>query len=162
MNGLCRPGLLGAALAVALAPAAFLHPVRISGRSMEPRMVPGTVCLALRAWCAGVPAPGQIWLVRTPAGTAVKRLVGLPGDRVEIRAGGLWINGRPVYEPYTKVDEPEWDGPWATGQGYFLLGDNRGASRDCRTWGPLPGGALVGRIILQGRGYRRRMGPDIR
>jgi len=141
------PRLLGAALALALSPLAFVHPVRVAGRSMEPRLRPGSVCFALRPWCAGPPAAGQIWLVQTPSGAAVKRLVGLPGDRVELRRGDLWVNGRRVDEPY--VDRPERDsaGSWAAGAGYFLLGDNRQESHDSRAWGSLSGAGLRGRIL---------------
>jgi signal peptidase I len=142
------PRLLAGALALALAPLAVLHPVRVDGRSMEPRLKPGSVCWVLRAWCAGTPAPGQIWLVQTPAGPAVKRLVGLPGDRVELRDGDLWINGARVEEPYVDRIERQSAGPWALGAGYFLLGDNRPASHDSRAWGSLPADGLRGRILL--------------
>ena len=136
-----------AALALALTPLAFLHPVRILGHSMEPGLKPGSVRLALRPWCAGAPAAGQVWLVRTPAGTAVKRLVAVPGDRVELRGGSLWINGSLVAEPYVERPERESAGPWTLGPGYFMLGDNRGASRDSRNWGALAPEALEGRIL---------------
>jgi len=138
---------LAAALALALTPLAVLHPVRIQGRSMEPRLKHGALCFALRPWCAGAPAAGQIWLVQTPGGAAVKRLVGVPGDRVELRDGGLWINGLPVPEPYVESPERETSGPWATGPGYFMLGDNRPESHDSRAWGALSAAALQGRIL---------------
>jgi signal peptidase I len=140
--------LLAAALALALAPLAFVHPVRISGRSMVPRLDDGEVCLVLRAWCAGAPADGQVWVVQTPAGPAVKRLVGLPGDRVELRDGELWRNGKPAPDPRGARSGRETGGPWAAGQGYFLLGDNRQDSRDSRSWGALPARALLGRILI--------------
>jgi signal peptidase I len=141
------PGRLALALALALAPLAVLHPVRIIGRSMEPRLPSGSVRLALRAWCAGAPAPGQIWLVRVPGGTAAKRLLGLPGDRLEMRDGALWRNGRRQEEPYVGTGEPEPGGPWSAGRGYFLLGDNRSESRDSRAWGPVPRESLVARLL---------------
>ena len=141
------PGQLGAALALALAPLLFLHPVLIAGRSMEPRLRPGSVCLPLRSWCAGNPAAGQIWLIRTPTGTAVKRLVGVPGDRLELRQGALWVNGRLVHEPYAESGERDTAGPWTMGSGYFLLGDNRPESHDSRAWGSLPAAGLLGRIL---------------
>lgn len=138
---------MAAALALALTPLVVFHPVRILGRSMEPGLKPGALCFALRPWCAGTPAAGQIWLVRTPAGTAVKRLVGVPGDRVELRDGLLWINGRLVPEPYVDQTERASSGPWALGPGYFLLGDNRPESHDSRAWGALSGAVLEGRIL---------------
>jgi signal peptidase I len=77
----------------------------------------------------------------------VKRLVGLPGDRVELRDGGLWINGWLVDEPYVDRPERASSGPWALGPGYFLLGDNRPESHDSRAWGALSAQALEGRIL---------------
>ena len=139
---------LSSALTLALLPAAFLRPVRVAGRSMEPGLSDGAVRLALRAWCAGTPAPGQVWLVQTPFGRAVKRLACLPGERLELRAGALWVDGARVDEPYALPDPRTMEGPWETGPGYFLLGDNRAASRDSRAWGSLRAGDLLGRILV--------------
>jgi signal peptidase I len=132
---------------MALVPLLFLRPVRIQGRSMEPGLADGSVRLALRGWCAGPPAPGQIWLVQTSAGLAVKRLVGLPGDQVDLRDGALWINGKFKPESYPVRADRQAGGSWRTGTGYFLLGDNRPDSRDSRAWGSLPGAGLRGRIL---------------
>jgi signal peptidase I len=138
---------MAAALALVASPLAFLHPVRISGRSMEPRLKDGEVRLALRAWCAGAPRPGQVWLAAAPGGTVVKRLAAGPGVKVEIRDGELWIDSRFVPEPYVDRTERYSGGPWETGAGWFLLGDNRGRSHDSRAWGPLPGARLEARVI---------------
>jgi len=144
--------LLGGALALALAPLVFLHPVRIHGRSMEPGLHSGAVRLALRSWCAGPPAFGQVWLVRTPAGVVVKRLAGLPGDRVEFRGGRLFINGRRLADgdpasgrPRPAETRPAETQPAETG--YFLLGDNLDDSLDSRAWGAVPRGGLLARIL---------------
>ena len=137
----------GAALALALTPLAFVHPVRIQGRSMEPTLRDGQVRLALRAWCAGRPRPGQIWLAATPTGPIVKRLAAGPGSRVELRDGALWVDGAYVREPFLVSTERYTGGPWATGDGWFLLGDNREESRDSRAWGPLPGRKLEARLL---------------
>lgn len=141
------PRLMGAALALALLPLAALHPVRIDGRSMEPGLRSGTLCLALRPWCAGTPARGQIWLVQTPAGPAVKRLVGIPGERLEIRDGNLWIDGVRLHEPYAARAAAASEGPWEAGAGLFFLGDNRDRSQDSRTWGAVSAASLRGRIV---------------
>jgi signal peptidase I len=146
-DGRIRPQLLAGALALALSPLLILHPVRITGRSMEPLLRDGQVRLALRSWCAGRPRPGQVWIVRTPSGTAVKRLVALPGAEVAIQDGELRVNGQPRPEPYVSHPERGSAGPWFTGPGYFLLGDNRPESHDSRAWGALPAEALEGRIL---------------
>jgi signal peptidase I len=144
--GRISPWLLAGALALALAPLAVVHPVRISGRSMEPLIRNGDVRLALRAWCSGRPAPGEVWLVQTPTGPAVKRLVALPSSRVELRDGDLVVNEQLVPEPYVVRAERASSGPWNTGEGYFFLGDNRRESHDSRAWGALPGNHLEGRV----------------
>jgi len=143
-----RLRLLAGALALALAPLAFLHPVTIDGRSMLPLLKDGDLQVALRAWCAGQPRPGQIWLASTPGGTVVKRLVAGPGHTLEIQDGALWIDGRYVPEPYVARTERLSGGPWSTGPGWFLLGDNREESHDSRAWGPLPEAKLEARLLF--------------
>lgn len=139
--------LLAAALALGLAPLAVVHPVRIAGGSMEPALRDGQMRVALRAWCAGRPAVGEVWLARGPSGTVVKRLVAGPGMRVELRDGELWVDGTYVPEPYVAVTERASGGPWETGSGWFLLGDNRQESQDSRAWGVLPAGSLEARVM---------------
>lgn len=139
--------ILAAAFLLVLAPLALVHPVRISGRSMEPLLRDGDLHLALRAWCAGRPLPGQIWLAATPSGTVVKRLVAGPGSRVELRDGQLFLNGARTPEPYVEHPDPAADAAWDTGRGWFLLGDNRPASHDSRVYGPVPPGNLEARVL---------------
>ena len=140
---------MAAALALACSPLVFLHPVRISGRSMEPLLSSGERCWALRAWCAGKPAAREVWLLQTAAGPAVKRLVALPGTRVAFLDGQLLLDGQAVAEPYVLRPDYSPGGPWDTGQGYFLLGDNRRDSHDSRAWGPVAGDRLLARILLR-------------
>ena len=146
--GHLSPWLLGGALALALAPLLVLHPVRISGRSMEPLLQDGDLRVALRGWCSGAPRSGEVWIVQTPSGQAVKRLVALPAAQVEILDGELRVDGRVQAEPYVTHPERGSAGPWATGSGYFFLGDNRPESHDSRAWGPLPADALESRLWL--------------
>jgi signal peptidase I len=143
-----RPWVPGAALALALSPFLFIHPVRISGRSMEPGLKPGDIRLVLRAWCAGTPRPGQVWLLAAPSGKAVKRLVALPGSHVEFRGGDLWVDGKRALEPYVAWPEQDGRGPWETGGGCFFLGDNRPESQDSRSWGALPPESREGRLLF--------------
>jgi signal peptidase I len=88
-------------------------------------------------------------LARPSAPLLIKRVVAGPGDRVALRGGHVFRNGRPVAEPYVKGCAGECDFPDAivvrAGQ-YVLLGDNRGASDDSRFWGPARRSWIVARV----------------
>lgn len=83
----------------------------------------------------------------------VKRIVGLPGETVELRAGRVYVNDRELAETYLARDE---DRSPALGRppvkvpagSYYLLGDNRANSQDSRTFGPLDGRRIVGRAAV--------------
>lgn len=142
-----KPWIPVAALALALSPLSVIHPVRVRGRSMEPALRDGELRFALRAWIAGAPRRGQVWVVEGPEGASVKRVVGLPGERLDQVRGDLRLRGRPLEEPYVAFTERADGGPWACGEGFLVLGDNRPASRDGRAWGPLPRRAFQDRLL---------------
>jgi len=85
----------------------------------------------------------------------VKRLIGLPGDRIRVRAGeGVYINGHLLYEPYIK-DPPEYDFPpqslsehQVPAGHYFVMGDNRNNSNDSHAWGDLPTHYVLGKAMV--------------
>jgi signal peptidase I len=84
----------------------------------------------------------------------IKRVVGLPGDRLSMRGGHLIRNGARAAEPFIATDRcpdiDECDFPRAITVApgrYFLLGDNRGASFDSRYWGPMPLHALLSKVV---------------
>lgn len=81
----------------------------------------------------------------------VKRVIGVPGDTVEIRAGAAWVNGRPLDEPYLEgtPDRSENFGPvQVPPASYFVMGDNRNNSYDSRYWGFVPRSAVVGTPLI--------------
>jgi signal peptidase I len=146
-------------------------PYRIPSSSMEPTLH----CAKPGAWCEGrfsdrvivnrlayrfqAPSRGQMVIFRAPpraagscgeGGTFVKRLVGLPGEVVQERAGRVLIDGRPLREPY--VDPAlrgTGDGTWRVPRGsYFFMGDDRAHSCDSRTWGPVPRRNLIGPVLF--------------
>lgn len=141
-----RPWVPIAALALALSPLAVIHPVHVSGLSMEPALHDGELVWALRAWCAGSPERGQLWLVQGPEGMSVKRAVGLPAEHIEAKDGEIFINGWRLNEPYVRRSD-HLSGSWACRDGYLMLGDNRPQSHDGRAWGPLPKSAMKSRVV---------------
>ena len=146
-----KPWVPIAALALALSPLTVIHPVHISGRSMEPSLHDGELVWALWAWCSGTPERGELWLVKGPEGMSVKRTVGLPTEQIEAKGGEIFINGLPLSEPYVELSD-QFTGSWACRDGYLMLGDNRSQSHDGRAWGPLPKSALQSRVV----GFERR------
>ncbi len=83
----------------------------------------------------------------------IKRIIGVPGDRLEIRDGAVWINGRPLEEPYL-VGPPSRENDFKfsavtvpPGQ-YFVMGDNRDNSYDSRYWGFLPRENVLGTPLI--------------
>ena len=136
-----------AALALTLSPLLVVHPVRVSGHSMDPALADGDRRWALRAWASPAPRRGEVWVVVGPHGSSVKRVLGLPGDVVAWSGPDLWINGRRLDEPWVKHPERSGDGRQACGDAYLVLGDNRPESQDGRAWGALPVRAMRGRIL---------------
>jgi signal peptidase I len=87
----------------------------------------------------------------------IKRVVGLPGDTVELRRGHLYVNGDPLSEPYVRDDhrEREFFPPVVVPEGnYFVMGDHRNRSLDSRAWGTVPRELVKGRALLIWWSYR--------
>lgn len=76
----------------------------------------------------------------------VKRIIGLPGDMIELRNGELFVNGKPLPEPFKKVQDKYATGSWVVpADSYFVLGDNRPVSSDSRE------GWSVNRDLIKGK-----------
>lgn len=107
------------------------------------------------------PARGDVIVLRYPLQPSrffLKRIIGLPGERVVIKDGKVYIydaahpNGYVLEEPYQKQATfpvgPYRDVTLAAEQ-YFVMGDNRGGSDDSRTWGILPRNDIMGHVLLR-------------
>ncbi len=98
---------------------------------------------------------------RDPERDFIKRVIGLPGETLEVRGGTVHIDGEPLDEPWLRqpgsasaagaavIPRRDNHGPVAIPAGhYFMMGDNRGNSEDSRVWGPLPGDHIKGRAVV--------------
>jgi signal peptidase I len=95
-------------------------------------------------------APPKAKQLCTEGGTYLKRVIGLPGDRVSERNGFFYVNGRKLNEPYlTLHDRDSVTMAWPRlGKGeYFMMGDNRLGSCDSRTWGAVARSAFIGPVV---------------
>jgi signal peptidase I len=167
--------IVGAVAIVLLVKAYVVNPYRIPSSSMEPTLhcaQPASGCearfsdrvLANRfIYHLRDPRRGEIVVFETPdaarvkcgaGGTFVKRIVGLPGETVEVRLqqgeGYVYVNGRKLDEPYVKDGRRavrEFGPTKVAKSGYFMMGDNRGSSCDSRDWGSVPRGNLIGKVF---------------
>ena len=80
----------------------------------------------------------------------IKRLVGLPGETVEVKRGIIHINGSPIEEKHSMNQDYSDFGPVTVPtDSFFVMGDNRPASADSRFWGFLPSKNLIGPAFLR-------------
>jgi len=129
---------------------------RVQGTSMEPLLLDGERIVVNKFVYRFQPIErGDVvvfWYPRDPSVSFIKRVVGLPGDVVEIRAGRLVVNGRPVPEAYLPEGFRDVDNypPTEVRKGfYFVLGDHRRSSNDSRTWGEVPEKYIYGRAVFR-------------
>ena len=144
--------ILGALLALVLQ--IFIQPTIVYGQSMEPNLHENErVILDKVSYRIGEPSRGDIVVfpVKGEPLPLIKRVIGLPGETVEVRDGRVLVNGVVLREPYIS-------GPTAgnmapvrvPADAVFVMGDNRapGGSLDSRRLGPIPLNKLVGRARL--------------
>jgi signal peptidase I len=150
----------------------------IPSHSMEPALKPGDHILALKAWIAYPmgrnPSRGDIVTFLEPdaaledaepgpdgkkpkPSVLIKRVVGLPGETIELFPDGVHVNGQPLRADFTKnYIEPVFFGATYGALGpvklkedeIFVMGDNVGESDDSRHWGPLKKERLIGRFLF--------------
>lgn len=126
--------------------------------SMENTIMTGDRILALRtSYWFGDPERGDVVVFEYPDDPTgetlyVKRIIGLPGDTVEVRGGEVLVNGEALTEPYIKeVTEGDF-GPYTVPEdGYFMMGDNRNKSLDSRFWTNkfVTEDQILGKVVLR-------------
>jgi signal peptidase I len=120
--------------------------------SMEPTLVQGEILMVNKmAYKFSEPQYGEIITFHYPLDPElayVKRVIGLPGDTVEVTGGQVFVNGKLLNEPYIS-EAPDYEGVWEIPPGdLFVLGDNRNPSADSHIWGFLPEDDVIGKAFL--------------
>ena len=125
---------------------------QVRGSSMEPSLYNGQYLVISRlTYWIHPPQRGDIIVFHPPNNPTddyIKRVVGLPGERLVIGHGEIKVNGVPLEEPYID-DPPTYSGEWELEESeYFVLGDNRSNSSDSHSWGELQQEDIIGKAWL--------------
>lgn len=150
----------------------FFEPYKIPTSSMVPTLIPGDKIFVTKmiygpripwfGWrLPGIRKPerGEVMVFISPPERNkcyIKRVVGMPGDAVEIRLGNIYINGEAVSDPkvsknfYYNVGDYGKEGIAikVPEESYFVLGDNSASSRDSRYWGFVPFKDVIGKSLF--------------
>lgn len=126
--------------------------VRVENISMQPTLYEGELLVVFKqAYLLDEPHRGDIIVFHhngQPPEDYIKRIIGLPGDTVDIRGGQVSVNNQVIQEPYISA-EAAYEGTWGVPEGMlFVLGDNRNRSSDSHMWGFVAQEAVVGRAVL--------------
>ena len=166
------------ALLIFLTVRASFQNFRVEGSSMVPSLETGqflivnklayaTIDLSIFDWVPfydagedsahhifGSPGRGDVVVFQAPQNPQqdfIKRIIGVPGDVMEIKGGGVVLNGEPLLESYIRGETGNCRDPclWTVPEGhYFVLGDNRTGSSDSRVFGFVPEENIVGKTLF--------------
>jgi len=149
---------LALSVLIALVVILFLYqPVKVEGTSMMPaledqeRVFINKFLYRLHLGAVERGDTVVFWFPGDPSKSYIKRVVGLPGDKVEVKEGRVVVNGRELEEPYVpleyrdRMSVPEVTVP---AESYYVLGDHRSSSNDSRSWGPVPRAAIYGKAVF--------------
>ncbi|HXG94435.1 MAG TPA: signal peptidase I [Blastocatellia bacterium] len=141
-----------------------VQPVKVEGTSMEPRLHDNERIFVNKfEYLTGTPQRGDIvvfWFPDDPTKSFIKRVIGLPGEHIDMDAEGhITINGRVIDESYlsparNRYARDKWrqvPGEWKNIKAhyYFVMGDNRDASNDSRSWGLVPEKYIYGKAMFR-------------
>ena len=140
---------------IALVVILFLYqPVKVEGTSMMPSLVDQErIFINKYSYRFGIAEVSRgdtvvFWYPGDPSKSYIKRIIGLPGDKVEVNDGLVSVNGKQIAEPYVPRDYRDHIStpPAVVPPGeYFVLGDHRSSSNDSRTWGMVPRHFIYGK-----------------
>lgn len=148
--------LLLALLMILLLVIFLVQPVRVEGTSMQPQLDDQErLFVSKLSYRVFQIQRGDVVVFYYPGDTSksfIKRVVGLPGERLQIIEGELYIDGKYVAEPYIPpaYQENSSYGPvLVPPDSFFVMGDHRNVSNDSRHWGPVPKNAILGKAVLK-------------
>jgi len=154
LRGWVRDLLIASGLALVII--VFLYqPVKVEGTSMTPllhdqeRIFINKFIYKYEAIQRGDVV--VFWYPRDDKKSFIKRVIALPGERIEIRHGRVFVEGHIVEEPYVPPQFADASnfGPMRVPQGeYFLMGDHRSSSNDSRVFGPVPEDKIYGKAVF--------------
>jgi signal peptidase I len=136
------------------------QPVKVEGTSMMPSLTDQERIFINKftyRFGLGSIARGDtvvFWYPQDPAKSYIKRVIGIPGDKVRIDGGEVYVNGVHLdedYVPQENRDHVSWrDGREETvpADKYFVLGDHRNSSSDSRAWGFVPRESIYGKAVF--------------
>lgn len=139
-----------------------MQTVRVVGSSMYPSLYDGDLVIASKVdYRVHAVERGDVVILRDPLDPSrdfIKRVVGLPGDRIQIHDHRVLVNGDALREPYVQtpwVAPGDWPGPGAQDSvvvpsaSYFVLGDNRDHSSDSRVFSWVRRDAIDGKAVVR-------------
>ena len=127
--------------------------IRIESISMQPTLYAGDFVIVNKiSYLFGDADRGDIVVFRYPPDPErepyIKRVIGLPGDEVNVSNGQVLVNDMPLNEPYINAS-PSYEGSWVVPENsLFVLGDNRNSSSDSHSWGMVPVDNVIGKAEL--------------
>ena len=132
----------------------IIEPFYIPSGSMEPTLlINDRIIVSKVSYYFNEPERGDIVVFKYPKDPErnfVKRLIGKPGEVIELRDSKLYVDGKQVAQNFLPpgLEYPDY-GPIKVPEGqYFMLGDNRNNSEDSRYWGTLPEENIIGKAVV--------------
>jgi signal peptidase I len=145
-------------VAIAIIVILFIYqPVKVEGTSMMPALVDQERIFinkfVYRFGFSSIDRGDMVvfWFPGDPTKSYIKRVIGIPGDEVEVTDGKVFVNGRPLHEDYVPEeyrDHSYFPPRRVPEDQYFVLGDHRSSSNDSRSWGWVPRRYIYGKAVF--------------
>ena len=126
----------------------IITPVRVDGASMNKTLEDGDILLLYKM--AQIDRYDIVVLDEEyDDEIIIKRIIGLPGETVEIKNGKIYINDEEIEDEYAYGDTSDYEKITLADDEYFILGDNRLISKDSRYFGPIKKSDLMGEVVFR-------------